>query len=149
MKTKHRKAAAAAVSLLIVSSPALATSTGRQTLGQPRVAMDVFSFECPPGTPTVIAGVNDVPPVSNVAHMRVTLVGNVGEVFVAQGEDISPGIGRNGPEAKLGGPGPDATGELLEYVAIFHKTAGGKEDYIGEIVCSPGTNPELEHEQDG
>ena len=49
MNTKHLKAAGAAVSLLIASSPALATSTGPQTLLAFPEATDVFQFTCPPG----------------------------------------------------------------------------------------------------
>lgn len=49
MKIKHLKAAGAAISLLIASGPALATSTGPQTLGAFAEATDVFQFTCPAG----------------------------------------------------------------------------------------------------
>jgi|SRR5918999_6445313 hypothetical protein len=84
MKTKYLKAAGAAVSLLIASGPALATSTGPQTLGAFAEATDVFQFTCPAGTVTVKWIISDTTVIVNVPariRMGMTKVGQIHWVF--------------------------------------------------------------------
>ncbi len=151
MKTKHLKAAGAAVSLLIASGPALAVSTGPETLGVSPVALDAFTFSCPLGTASARASVSDNLTFFNLpARMRVILTKlAVVPPFAPQAEDVTPALagGEGGNPsvtvAVFGGPGP--------YRAMFLKTAVGFESYVGSITChnffgfaiSPATIPVL------
>jgi hypothetical protein len=138
MKTKHLKAAGAAVSLLIASSPTLATSTGPQTLGELATATDVFQFTCPAGTnPTkyVRWNVSDTTVISNVPariRMGMTKVG-LTHFFVVEDNLPGPTAGGEGGSfsnsgALAGGPGT--------YQAIIFKTAAGADSYEGFISCT-------------
>ena len=138
MKTKHLKAAAAAVSLLIASGPAVAISTGPETLGPSPVALDAFTFSCPLGAASARANVVDTnfPFFNAPARMRVILTKLAPVPPVApQAEDVVPAA--TGGEGNLltpsltvavfGGAGP--------YRAMFLKTAAGFDSYVGNITC--------------
>jgi hypothetical protein len=91
MKTKYLKAAGAAVSLLIASGPALATSTGPQTLGAFAEATDVFQFTCPAGTKNVRWGISDTTVIKNVAARIRMAMTKVGQTRFEVREDNSLG----------------------------------------------------------
>ncbi len=150
MKTKHLKAAGAAVSLLIASGPALATSTGPEFLGASPVTLDAFTFTCPAGTVSARARVSDqfllnlfpVPPsFFNVpARMRVILTKAAPfPPAAAQVEDVNPAA--NGGEGLVPGPfgSPSAWATVFggagSYRAMFLKTDAGAERYAGDIEC--------------
>ena len=104
MKTKHLKAAGAAVSLLIASGPALATSTGPQTLLAFPEATDVFQFTCPAGTVNVKWIVSDTTVIVNVpARIRMGMT-NVGQIRFSVAEDKSPSPGGEGGLSSEGYP---------------------------------------------
>ncbi len=136
MKTKYLKAAATAVSLLIAAGPALATSTGPETLGPSAVALDAFTFDCPVGTASARARVADTRlPFFNVpARMRVILTKLAFAPFAArQVADTLPVL--------FGGEGGAASATVAvfggagSYRAMFLKTAAGRDSYIGSITC--------------
>lgn len=127
MKTKHLKAAAAAVSLLIASGPALATNTGLEFLGASPEALDVFQFTCPAGTVSARATVADTLNINNDnARMRVILE-KVGQIPAAQADDPTEGGSSSRPAVRFGGRGT--------YRAMFLKTGSGADDYVGNITC--------------
>src|SRR5918999_5945118 len=102
MKTKYLKAAGAAVSLLIASGPALATSTGPQTLGAFAEATDVFQFTCPAGTVTVKWIISDTTVIVNVpARIRMGMT-KVGQIHWFVAEDNSNNGGEGGPFSNNG-----------------------------------------------
>jgi hypothetical protein len=131
MKTKYLKAAGAAVSLLIASGPALATSTGPQTLGAFAEATDVFQFTCPAGmnpTKNVRWIVSDTTVISNVpARIRMGMT-KVGLTHFFVFEDGDEGGSSSLSGALAGGPGT--------YQAIIFKTAAGADSYEGNISCT-------------
>ncbi len=145
MKTKHLKAAGAAVSLLIASSPALATPTFPETLGPPVTALDAFTFSCPTKPLTVYARarVHDTAPpfaggiFNPQARMRVVLT-KLASVppFAPQVEDMVP-AGTAGEAPDLLSPSTWAivVGGSGFYRAMFLKTADGPESYWGDIEC--------------
>lgn len=133
MKTKHLKAAGATVSLLIASSPVLATSTGPQTLGAFAEATDVFQFTCPAGTKNVRWGVSDTTVILNVPariRMGMTKVGQIS--FFVQEDKSPPGGGEGGLSSNGGG----LAGGAGVYQAIVYKTDIGADSYEGSISCT-------------
>ena len=122
--------AAALLVGLATTSPALATSTGAQTLGTAANAIDVYTFTCPVGVGVrARTNVQDVAPINNPAFMQVVL-GKAGFAS-SQTTDVLPvPFGEGGaasPVAQvIGGPGL--------YTVAFKKTAGGLEGYIGNVV---------------
>ena len=133
MNTKTLKGITAAVTLLVgigAASPALATLTPAQALGNSVNAIDVWTFECPPNFPIAQARVFDVAPINNPALLQVVL-----------GKDGAPTVQVTDPN-EGGQPSgfatvPDGIGG---YVMAFKKTAGGGEGYIGEARCVNGAN---------
>jgi len=146
MKTKHLKAAGAAVSLLIASGPALATSTGLETLLAPATALDAFTFTCPAGTISARARVSDLfqfifplPSFVNVARMRVVLTKTASSpVTAAQVEDLNPVAG-GGEGDRFSPATPSAWATVVggagSYRAMFLKTDAEPELYVGDIEC--------------
>ncbi len=137
MISKHLKAAGAAVSLLVASSPALAVSTGSQILGASPVALDAYTFTCPIGTFSARASVADtVFPFFNVpARMRVVLTKAAAFPTAApQAEDALPAL--LGGEGLASSPRVIVFGGTGPYRAMFSKTAGGFDSYVGTITCN-------------
>jgi hypothetical protein len=125
MKTKYLKAAGAAVSLLIASGPALATSTGPQTLGALETATDVFQFTCPVGTVNVKWIVSDTTVILNVpARIRMGMT-KVGQIRFNVVED--------GDEGGLSSNNGTLAGGSGVYQAIVFKTAAGADSYEAEL----------------
>ncbi len=128
MKTKQFKAAGAAVFLLIASGPALATSTGPQTLGAFAEATDVFQFTCPAGTQYARWIVSDTTVILNVpARIRMGMT-KVGQIRFSVIEDGGEGGSPSNDPALAGGAGV--------YQAIVFKTAAGADSYEGNISCT-------------
>lgn len=140
MDTKSLKAIGAAMSLLAgvgSASPALATSTGPETLGAPATAADAWCFVCPAFTYRVSAHVHDTRlPIFNFpANMKVQVGKAAPPLAGLSGvaTDVLPFIfngegGLPSPNAvKDGGPGL--------YTVAFFKDAAGGESYIGDVVC--------------
>jgi hypothetical protein len=138
MKTKYLKAAGAAVSLLIASSPVLATSTGPQTLGASATATDVFEFTCPAGTnPTknVRWNVSDTPVILNVpARIRMGMT-KVGQIHFFVVEDNLPGPTAGGEGGSFSNSGALAGGPGTYQMIIF-KTDVGADSYEGLVSCT-------------
>ena len=133
MKTKHLKAAGAAVSLLIASGPALATSTGPQTLLAFPEATDVFQFTCPAGTVNVKWIVSDTTVIVNVpARIRMGMT-NVGQIRFSVAEDKSPSPGGEGGLSSNNGT---LAGGAGTYQAIVYKTDVGADSYESNISCT-------------
>ncbi|MGH8533261.1 MAG: hypothetical protein ACREV1_11205 [Gammaproteobacteria bacterium] len=133
MKTKHLKAAGAAVSLLIASGPALATSTGPQTLGAFAEATDVFQFTCPARTVMVRWNVSDTTVIVNVpARIRMGMT-KVGQIHFFQREDNLPGPSGEGGSFSTSGA---LAGGAGTYQAIIYKTDAGADSYEGHISCT-------------
>ncbi|MGH8612474.1 MAG: hypothetical protein ACREYF_10670 [Gammaproteobacteria bacterium] len=125
MNTKTLKGLGTAVSLLLAASPALATSTGLQTLGAPANSIDVFTFTCPAGFIGAAARVDDREPPINPALMQVVL-----------SKDGFPTVQQTAPD-DAGGSSAFATvldGSGL-YAVVFKKTNVGIEAYIGDVFC--------------
>ncbi len=133
MNTKMFKGVGAAISLIVgmgAASPVLATSTGRQTLGTPTGATDVFTFNCGFSS-NAAANVADLDPPFNVPpRMRVMLVKGGA---AAQREDDTP--------PTTGGEDGAASGNAVlpgigNFSVLFFKTAPGVEAYEGNVVCN-------------
>jgi hypothetical protein len=138
MTTKTLKSVYAAVSLLIgigSAAPALATSTGVEFLGAAPVATDIFTFACPAGTTFARANVADLFGIVNIpARMRVMLFKSPFGVTV---EDANPPAA--GGEGGLASPTANRFGGPGVYHAMFYKTAGGADNYLGNLTChGPG-----------
>lgn len=142
------------------------SSTGIQSLRAEETDTDTFTLECPQGTVSARANVEDCDP-SDRALVRVMLTRDAKAV---QEEDLPPrtkcqpldgdsGLSPTGggtdqardsypstygrPSGKGDGPSPDA--ELAmgagKYVVMFFKTDEQQKDYKGSTVCQTAEGP--------
>lgn len=132
--------------------PALAESTGLQTLGDAATAIDVYKFTCPGGTIGARAKIEDLnPPLNTSALLRVKLVK---DHRVSLAEDLNPSSSAG--EGSESTPSPSEPAVLAigpgKYLVLFYKTAAGKEKYRGSVVCKrssgPDYHPDLDMTQD-
>lgn len=171
MNTKTLKGVFTAVLLLAgmagcKHAPVGISSTDIQSLGSEETVTDTFTLECPQGTVSARANVEDLS--STVpALMRVMLVkdGNGAQeedLPVAtddQPSDKGSGLSLEGggadqardsypstygrPSSEGDGPSPDASLAMGagKYVVMFFKTDEGQKDYKGSTVCQTADGP--------
>lgn len=122
--------AAALLSGLATTSPALATSTGIQMLGTAKNAIDVWTFTCPGSMGRPQANVSDIAPDSPLTYMQVVL-GKAG-FGSSQATDVLPIPSGEGGAAS---PTVLVVGGSGLYTVAFKKTGVGVEFYTGKVVC--------------
>lgn len=171
MNMKTLKGVFTAVLLLVgmtgcTCNPVEISSTGIQSLRSEETATDTFILQCPPGTVSARANVEDCSS-SDRALMRVMLIRDANAV---QEEDLSPGTecqpldGGSGlsptgggtdeardsypstygrPSGEGEGPSPDAVLDMGAgtYLVMFFKTDEGSKTYRGSAACQTAKGP--------